>query len=391
MAKIAESFLPNVPRRVINATGIILHTNLGRAPLSERAVAATAQASGFTDLEYDLAAGERSSRQDHVEPLLNVLLGCEASMMVTNNAAAILLALSATASGKEVVVSRGQAVEIGNGFRIPTILRQSRAKMIEVGTTNRTSVEDYAEAITQRTAAFLHVHASNFKIIGFTQQALISELAEAARRSSVLLLVDNGSGALIDTADYGLPREPRPADAVAEGADLVMFSTDKLLGGPQGGVIAGRRVIVEALRKHPLARVLRPDKMAIAALAATLGEYATGDVTNIPVIAMLSRSVTELRTRADVIQKQLKQDGWIVSIQEGESLIGGGSLPGETLPSVHVVLEMAHPTSFVGRMRALPQPIIPTIRGRRIVLDLRTVAPEQDQVICSQLLSLYKS
>jgi L-seryl-tRNA(Ser) seleniumtransferase len=388
VSQAANTDLIDGPRPVINATGTVLHTNLGRAPLSQAAVQAMTDAAGYNDLEHDLDSGRRITRQAHVEPLLNLLLGSEASMMVANNAAAILLTLTATAGGREVVISRGQAVEIGEGFRLPTIVRQSHSKMVEVGTTNRTRIDDYAAAVSGRTSAFLHVHSSNFKIIGFTEQVAIGDLASEAHRHGVLLLVDNGSGALVDTSVFGLEREPMPKDALAADADVVTFSTDKLLGGPQGGVIAGRRDVIERIRRHPLARAVRPDKTAIAALAATLRQYVAGDLQSIPVLAMLGRSPAELGARARSVASILQAAGWDSEVEPGESTVGGGSLPGQTLPSVVVAIRASRITALARRMRALPVPVIPRVQSGRLLLDMRTVLPEQDGTLVAGLLTV---
>ena len=269
--------LAPAPRAVINASGVILHTNLGRAPLSEEALAAMERVGrGYSDLEYDLAAGERGSRHVHLAHLLREVTGAAAGIAVNNNAAALLLALSALVRDREVIVSRGQAVEIGGGFRIPDVLRQSGATLVEVGTTNRTRVDDYQAALSERTAAILRVHASNFKIIGFTAQPALAELRQVASQAGALLLDDLGSGCLLDTTRYGLASEPRPQESLAAGADLVLFSGDKLLGGPQAGIIVGRADLVAQLQRHPLARALRVDKATLAALSATLRHYALG-------------------------------------------------------------------------------------------------------------------
>ncbi|MGH2610892.1 MAG: L-seryl-tRNA(Sec) selenium transferase, partial [Tepidiformaceae bacterium] len=272
-------------RRVINASGVILQTNLGRAPLSERAIVAMAEAArGYSNLEFDLDEGGRGSRHEHVRDLIRRATGAEDGLVVNNNAAGLLMVLQVFAQGREVVVSRGQAVEIGGGFRIPDVLRQSGARLVEVGTTNRTYAGDYATAISDDTAALLRVHSSNFRVVGFTAEAAVAELAQLARERNVMLLDDLGSGCLVRTEDYGLAHEPTVQESVAAGVDLALFSGDKLLGGPQCGVIAGRARHVETLRRHPLARALRVDKLTIAALNATLMSYAEGRERNeIPV------------------------------------------------------------------------------------------------------------
>jgi L-seryl-tRNA(Ser) seleniumtransferase len=276
---------------LINATGVIVHTNLGRAPLSAQARAAVARvAAGYSALEYDLPAGERGSRSVHAASLLARLTGAEAAFVVNNNAAAVLLMLTALCQGREVIISRGQLVEIGGGFRVPDVMAQSGARLVEVGTTNRTHLYDYARAITPETGAILVAHHSNFKIVGFTSEPSLAELAALAREHELLLLYDQGSGALLDTAAYGLDPEPLVQDALAAGADLVTFSGDKLLGGPQAGILAGRRDLVAAVARHPLARAVRPDKLCLAALSATLVAYLTGRAPEqIPVWQMIAR------------------------------------------------------------------------------------------------------
>jgi len=395
-------------RPIINATGTVLHTNLGRAPLSPAAVEAISRAAGYTDLEHDLHAGVRGSRQDQVEPLLKLLLGAEAAIMVSNNAAALLLSLAAVCPRKEIIVSRGQAIEIGDGFRLPAIVRESRARLVEVGTTNRTTVEDYVEAVTPRTAGFLHVHTSNFRIVGFTGQPSIAELAGAAHAHDLVLLDDNGSGPLVDTARLGLAHEPMPAEALASGADIVTFSTDKLLGGPQGGIIAGRRDLLTRVRRHPLARAVRPDKLAIAALRATLELYATDNLNSIPVLAMLAADLRELEERAHKIIRTVEQEesghhsqnrqrkpnnekcgAARLAVERSESMVGGGSLPQQTMATVVIAITPADGASAVARrLRALPVPIVARVHKGKVLLDLRTVAPEHDSLVASGLLTV---
>ena len=287
-------------RAVINATGVVIHTNLGRAPLSEATLAAMAEAGrGYSNLEFDVEAGERGSRFTHLESLLRRVTGAEAAIAVNNNASALMLALAALARDREVVISRGQLVEIGGGFRIPDVMRESGAELVEVGTTNRTYLRDYAEAITKRTGALLRVHASNFRVVGFTEQPAIEGLASLARERGLLLIDDVGSGALIDPRHFGLGEEPLVQASVAAGADVVLFSGDKLLGGPQAGIAAGRRDAIAAMRRHPLSRALRMDKASIAGLAATLEHYARGEaVEQVPVWRMIAAPAAALRRRA---------------------------------------------------------------------------------------------
>lgn len=374
------------PRRVINGSGAVLHTNIGRAPLSDRAVQAMREAAAYTGLEVDLERGRRRSRQAQVEPLLCLLLGCEAAQVVVNNAAAVLLALRVLGDRRDVVLSRGQAVEIGDGFRLPTIIRESRVRLVEVGATNRTLVADYLDAVGPRTAAFLHVHTSNFTQVGFVESATLKELAQAAHRRDILLISDNGSGALLDTARFGLAHEPMPREAIAAGADLVLFSTDKLLGGPQGGVIAGRSDLIEKVRRHPLARSLRPDKVALAGLRATLQQYLCGDEISIPVLRMLAASPEELGSRAARLAARISDMGWRVSVEEGESTIGGGALPGQTLPTTLVSIHLEHGSaSLAAWMRTQSPAILTRVRSSHVLIDLRTVNPGDDVLIASQL------
>ncbi len=368
------------PGKVINATGVILHTNLGRAPLSDEALEAMQAAAGYTDLEYDRESGGRRSRQWYVGNQLCALIGAEAALVTVNAASAVLLALTTLARGKEVVVSRGEAVEIGGGFRVPDILEQSGARLIDVGTTNRTRLQDFEDAIGPETAAILHVHTSNFRIVGFTEQVALDELAGVARRHGILLIDDNGSGSLLDTAVYGLAHEPTPADALDAGAHLVAFSCDKLLGGPQAGVVAGNAELVNRLSRHPLARAFRPDKTILAALSATLLAYLRGDApSSVPVWHMIGQDAEELRIRATKWSDGANQQGINVDLIEGRSTVGGGSLPVETLPTTLVRLPASlHPD----RLKQGTPPVIPLIRGSRVLLDLRTVpASQEDQLL----------
>jgi L-seryl-tRNA(Ser) seleniumtransferase len=371
---------------VINATGVILHTNLGRAPLSAESRRAMETASRYGDLEFDLATGSRGSRQRAVSRLLRALTGAEACLVVGSNAAGILLALTALCRGKDVLVARGQAVEIGGGFRIPEILRQSGARLMEVGTTNRTRVEDYAAAVTTRTAAILHVHASNFRIIGFTEAPDLRDLSVLTHERGIWLLVDNGSGSLLDTSTFGLAHEPTPCDALAAGADLVAFSGDKLLGGPQAGVILGSSGLVERLQRHPLARAVRPDKLILAALSATLRAYVRGDALDtIPVWQMIAQNGEELDRRAKRFQKEAAARGLRLDRIPGQSTVGGGSLPGETLPTTLLVLPEG--VSAAG-LRSGPVAVVGRTQADRVILDLRTVAEDEEDALLAAVLNL---
>ncbi len=379
-------------RTVINATGVILHTNLGRAPLSAAARTAIAQLSaGYTDLEYDLEEGRRGSRYDHAATLLCQLTGAEDALVVNNNAAAVYLVLAALCQGREVVISRGELVEIGGGFRIPDVLRQSGAQLIEVGTTNRTHAGDFANAIGPATAALMRVHASNFRQIGFVTQPALADLVSIAAQSSQRLLVidDLGSGTLLDTAAFGLAPEPTIQESVAAGADLITFSGDKLLGGPQAGLIVGKRGPMEILRKHPMARSLRVDKMTLAALDATLRAYLRGRApAEIPVWRMISASLTTLQHRAETWQRTLNEAGLSASVIAGESTIGGGSLPGETLPTALLALDLPKPDAAAALLRGTETPVIGRIQRHQLVFDPRTVAPEEEDRLVTSLLML---
>ncbi len=372
------------PSPVINATGVILHTNLGRAPLSREAVEAVQRAAlGYSDLELDLDSGKRGSRQAYVSRLLCQVTGAEAALVVNNNASAVLLGLAAIASGKEVIVSRGEAVEIGGGFRIPDVLRQSGATLVEVGTTNRTYAHDFEQAITQRTGAILSVHASNFKVLGFTHSPEIGELVELGRKHSIPVLHDLGSGCLLDTTRFGLAREPLPQDSIRAGVGLGFFSGDKLLGGPQAGIIVGRKELVSVVSRHPLARAVRIDKLSMAALSATLLHYIRGEATEkVPIWRMLSMSADEVRSRASAWAAAM---GGRASVVPGSSTIGGGSLPGETLPTWLVGLDTAGieggAEALARRLRQGTPPVIGRIEDERVLLDPRTVLPEDEPAL----------
>src|SRR5713101_5772412 len=331
---------PNL-RPVINATGVIINTNLGRAPLSPEALQAVhGVAGGYSNLEYELEAGERGSRHSHVSGLLCELTGAEAALVTNNNAAAVLLALSTLAAGREVIISRGQLVEIGGGFRVPDVMRQSGCELVEVGTTNRTRLSDYAAAITERTALLLTIHPSNFQIIGFTESTSIEALAELAHQQGLLLMDDLGSGCLLPSERYGLGHEPMPQESIAAGADVVCFSGDKLLGGPQAGIIAGKADVIKRIARHPLMRAVRIDKMTLAALEATLRHYQREEAeTHIPIWRMISASPAKLTGRASSWASRLQQHGVQAHTQRGESTVGGGSLPGDTLPTTLLALD----------------------------------------------------
>jgi L-seryl-tRNA(Ser) seleniumtransferase len=376
-------------RPVINATGVIVHTNLGRAPLSAAALAAVQAATrGYSNLEYELAAGSRGSRHDHARRQICALTGAEDALVVNNNAAAVYLVLAALCASREVVISRGQLVEIGGGFRIPDVLRQSGARLVEVGTTNRTHPRDFAAAVTPETAAFMRVHSSNFRQIGFVTEPSLAELAEIAHdpgrdAAPVILIDDLGSGTLLDTRAFGLAPEPRVQESLAAGADLVTFSGDKLLGGPQAGLIVGRGDLVARLRRHPMARALRVDKMTLAALDATLGSYQRGRATTeIPVWQMIAAPLEALTARAGAWAAQmapaLPSAPDDVQIWPGESAVGGGSLPGETLPTALLAIRVAHAEQVSAALRARRLPVVCRVQKDHLVFDPRTVLPDQD-------------
>jgi L-seryl-tRNA(Ser) seleniumtransferase len=378
-ARAYASLRPSL-RPVINATGVIIHTNLGRAPLSDAAIAAmTAVSRGYSNLEFDLEAGERGSRYGHVEELLCRVTGAEAAIAVNNNAAALLLVLSALAKDREVVISRGQLVEIGGGFRIPDVMAQSGARLVEVGTTNRTYMRDYEAAIGEATTALMRVHSSNFRVTGFVASASLDELAALATSHGLLLLDDLGSGCLLDTRPYGLTEDPTPQNSIHAGADLVMFSGDKLLGGPQAGIIVGKKELIERLRRHPLARALRMDKASIAGLNATLLHYAKGEADReVPVWRMIAAPLTDLTARA---RRWARLIGEGAAVVDGRSMIGGGSLPEESLPSKLVSLPAesgAQLEALAKRLRTGETPVVGRIEDGRLLLDPRTVDRRED-------------
>lgn len=366
---------------VVNATGVILQTNLGRAPLSERAIAAMVEAaSGYTNLEYDVSAGERGSRHEHVRELIRRATGAEDGMAVNNNASALVLVLRALCAGREVIVSRGEAVEIGGRFRIPDVLRESGATLVEVGTTNRTYVSDYEGAITPETAAILRVHRSNFAVVGFTAQPDLRELSRLARDRGILLIDDLGSGCLLDTTRFGMAREPTVQESLRAGSDIALFSGDKLLGGPQAGIIAGRSDLVATLRRHPLARALRVDKLTIAALNATFQAYVDGRATEeIPVWRMIAEDPARLRRRA---RRWARAAGAAGAVVAGQSMVGGGSLPGAGRPTWCAALRSsAGAAALAARLRAHRPPIVGRIEDEMVLLDPRTVPPSLDAVV----------
>ena len=350
-------------RRVINATGVIIHTNLGRAPLAPEALErVNAVAGGYSNLEYDLGEGGRGSRQDHVAPILRRLTGAEAALVVNNNAAAVLLALAALAEGREVLVSRGELIEIGDGFRIPDVLARSGARLREVGTTNRTRAGDYDRAIGPETALLLRVHQSNFRVVGFTEQPKLAELAAIAHRHGLPLVDDQGSGALSE-----LPGEPTARESLETGADLVCFSGDKLLGGPQAGIVVGSAELVERLRRHPLQRALRADKLTLAALEGTLALYLEPEraLLEVPVLRMLNEPLEAVRARAERLAAAVGGE-----VEETVGRVGGGALPLAELPSFACAVEEA----LAEPLRAGDPPVVGVVRDGRLLLDCRTLS-----------------
>lgn len=384
-------------RPVINATGVVLHTNLGRAPVSAATTAAmTDAAARYIPLELDLATGDRGGRMAEIEALLAVLTGAEAALVVNNNAAATTLTLAALAAGHEVILSRGEAVEIGGGFRIPDVMRQSGATLVEVGTTNRTYARDYAAARTAATAALLKVHASNFRVVGFTHEATIAELAALGRAHGLPLIHDIGSGALRDTAPFGLGHEPTVPDSLRDGASVVLFSGDKLLGGPQAGLIAGDRALVARIARHPLARAVRADKATLAGLAATLRHYLRGEeLTAIPVWRMIATPADPLRDRATRWQAALADRGIPSAVIPAQSTVGGGSLPDETLPTWALALDAATlaarqhtPDTLAAALRSGDPPIVARIADNHLLLDPRTIFPEEEPDLLANLVAI---
>jgi L-seryl-tRNA(Ser) seleniumtransferase len=361
-------------RRVINATGIVLHTNLGRAPLAPEAVAAAVAAAGYGTLEFDLASGARGSRTAGIEPLLREIAGAEAALAVNNNAAAVLLALSGLAAGGEVIVSRGELVEIGGGFRIPDVIQQGGARLVEVGTTNKTRRADYERAIGPATRVLLKVHRSNFRISGFTEDTPLAELAALAAARGLLVVHDLGSGALTDLRRLGLPAEMTVQESIAAGVDVVAFSGDKLLGGPQSGLLAGRAAAIGRLRAHPLLRALRLDKLTLAALEATLALHRDGAEQAVPALRMMAQGEAVLRVRAERLAAALGGAGKIVPTT---SYAGGGTLPDAGVPSLGVALAEGSAERLKARLRDADPPVIARIADGLLMLDMLTVADDE--------------
>ncbi len=368
---------------VINASGIIIHTNLGRAPLSRETIRVMQEVSlGYSNLEYDLAAGKRGKRSMHAEGLLKLLTGAESALVVNNNAAAVLLVLSALAARKQVVIANSQLVEIGGGFRVPDVMRQSSAKLMAVGTTNRVHLSDYETALEESPALVLSAHHSNFKIIGFTVEPELSEIAKICHKHAIPLVYDIGSGAMLNTEEFGLAHEPTIQEAMQAGVDVICFSGDKLLGGPQAGIIIGRKDLLEKVKKHPLARAVRADKLCLAGLSATLTHYLKDEaLQQIPVWQMISMKIEKIRERAEAWRKTLG----FGDVVQGLSKVGGGSLPEESMPTWLLSLLVDNPDQLMKRLRGLETPVIARIEEDQVLLDPRTVLPNQDDLLIRQI------
>ena len=374
---------------VINATGVIIHTNLGRAPLSKSAMrAAKDVALGYSNLEYNLDAGKRGSRHLHAEELLKKLTRSEAALVVNNNAAAVLLSLSALASRRRVVIARSQLIEIGGGFRIPEVMVQSGAKLVEIGTTNRIHLADYQKAIDEQPIKLiLRAHRSNFDMIGFTTEPKLEDIARVAHASNIPVVDDLGSGPLIDTAPYGLGHETTVQESLAAGADLVCFSGDKLLGGPQAGILVGKSILIEKLKRHPLARAIRADKLVLAALAATLLHYLKNEPTEkIPVWQMIAMPIQEIQDQA----KKWANELGLGKVVQGESTVGGGSLPGKSIATYLLAIDYPKPDRLLTRLRATDPPIIARTQDDHVLIDPRTVLPEQRNTLINSLQEILK-
>ena len=379
---------------VINASGVILHTNLGRAPLSDAAIRAMEIVSrGYSTLEYDLEKGQRGSRLIHAESLLQKLTGAEGAVIVNNNASAVLLVLSALANRKRVVISRSQLVEIGGGFRIPDVMKQSGAKLVEVGTTNKVHISDYEEALIETTGLLMRAHRSNFKLVGFTEEPGLKDIVEIAHKAGVPVVDDLGSGALYDTAKYGLAHEPTVQESLQAGVDIVCFSGDKLLGGPQAGIIIGKANLIAKIKKHPLARAVRADKACLAGLSATLLHYLKDEAEReVPILKMMSLTLEQVQGRAEAWAAELGQGLTPSNVEAlvvaGESTVGGGSLPGESMPTMLLSLEVRSAEKFLRSLRRNDPPLIARTENDKVLLDPRTVLPEQEAVLLAALKNL---
>ena len=391
--RLQQIMVPSL-RRVINATGVILHTNLGRAPLAREAVAAVADiATGYANLEYDVDAGRRGQREAHCRALLSRLTGAEDAIVANNCAAAVLLVLNTIAEGGEVIASRGELIEIGGSFRIPEVMEKSGARLREVGTTNRTRAGDYQRAINENTRLILRVHPSNYRILGFTERPTVEDLVALGERAGIPVFEDAGSGCLLDLAPYGVTDEPLVGDSIKAGMSVVAFSGDKLLGGPQAGIIVGKREIIERVRKNPLMRALRVDKMTYAALEATLRLYERGAATRVPAIHAMAMTAAEIEARAVSLTQRLESltnGRFLFSLADGVSVIGGGSAPEVRLPTVVIAIRSQEMTAEViaARLRGGPTPIIARTESDLVLLDLRTVAAEEEALLLAALADL---
>lgn len=395
MVLIKNSLKPNL-RRVINATGVVLHTNLGRALLSSSArFAVDAVASNYCNLEINLETGKRGSRYEPVEELLTRLTGAEAALVVNNNASAVLLALGTLAKEHEVIVSRGQLVEIGGSFRIPEVMEQSGAKLVEVGSTNKTHPADYRRGITENTALLLHVHTSNYRIVGFTRETTVEELVEIGQENKLPVMSDLGSGFLVDLSHYGLPKEPSVQETVAVGADVVTFSGDKLLGGPQAGIIVGKRQYIERMKKNPLTRAVRINKFTVAALEATLRDYLDEEkvLKSIPTLRMLTETTNEILPRAEELAQTLKNKLTVkadLQIIEGYSQVGGGSMPTAELPTYLLACAPSNMSveKLAVSLRAAEPAVVARVQDDKYQIDLRTVQPEEINLLAEVIASV---
>ena len=382
--RVRETLQPSL-RRVINASGVVLHTNLGRAPLPEGAIEQLRQVSvGYSNLEFDVEQGKRGKRDVHVDRVLRILLGCEAAIVVNNNAAAVFLILNTLGEGGEVIASRGEQVEIGGSFRIPEIMTRSGARLREVGTTNRTRIKDYEKAINETTRLLLRVHPSNFRMVGFTEKPSLEEFVDLGKRRNIPTFEDLGSGCLADLSSAGVADEPVVADSIRAGVDIVSFSGDKLLGGPQAGIIAGKKLYVEKIRQNPLFRALRVDKLTISVLEFAVRAYLTGKTQEIPVWRMLHTPAEELKARAESFAQRVGHNAHAVAL---ESVVGGGSAPEAYMPSWGVALNLKglSDAELERRFRSSNPPVIVRLEEGRVVLDFRTIFPAEDELLLTAL------